>query len=226
MTKIQNAVIGSVRTVIGWVPAGWLPGGSPDPLIERRAAIGRQASRLDGPLKVAGEARFAAEVVVDNLAHAALVYSPITRGRIARLDTDAAEAAPGVLPASAGQGETIVLIEDEPALREIVEEVLREAGYRVITAQDGPTGLQILNSDTRVDLLVTDVGLPGGLNGRQVADAARLQRPGLKVLFVTGYADTAAVGNGRLAPGMEVITKPFEIGALAYKIRALILEKH
>ena len=137
-----------------------------------------------------------------------------------------AEAAPGVLPASAGQGETIVLIEDEPALREIVEEVLREAGYRVITAQDGPTGLQILNSDTRVDLLVTDVGLPGGLNGRQVADAARLQRPGLKVLFVTGYADTAAVGNGRLAPGMEVITKPFEIGALAYKIRALILEKH
>ncbi|BDT60463.1 histidine kinase [Massilia varians] len=137
-----------------------------------------------------------------------------------------AEAAPGVLPASAGQGETIVLIEDEPALREIVEEVLREAGYRVLTAHDGPTGLQILNSDTRVDLLVTDVGLPGGLNGRQVADAARLQRPGLKVLFVTGYADTAAVGNGRLAPGMEVITKPFEIGALAYKIRALILEKH
>lgn len=97
MTKIQNAVIGSVRTVIGWVPAGWLPGGSPDPLIERRAAIGRQASRLDGPLKVAGEARFAAEVAVDNLAHAALVYSPITRGRIARLDTDAAEAAPGVI---------------------------------------------------------------------------------------------------------------------------------
>ncbi|MCA1245333.1 PAS domain-containing protein [Massilia sp. MS-15] len=133
-----------------------------------------------------------------------------------------AEQAPAVLPVSAGQGETIVLIEDEHALREIVEEVLREAGYRVLTAQDGPTGLQILNSDTRVDLLVTDVGLPGGLNGRQVADAARLQRPGLKVLFVTGYANTAAVGNGRLAPGMEVITKPFEITALTYKVRALI----
>ena len=133
-----------------------------------------------------------------------------------------AEAAPGIPPASSGQGETIVLIEDEHALREIVEEVLREAGYRVLTAQDGPTGLQILNSDTRVDLLVTDVGLPGGLNGRQVADAARLQRPGLRVLFVTGYADTAAVGNGRLAAGMEVITKPFEISALTYKVRALI----
>jgi DNA-binding response OmpR family regulator len=73
-----------------------------------------------------------------------------------------------------------------------------------------------------VDLLVTDVGLPGGLNGRQVADAARLQRPGLKVLFMTGYADTAAVGNGQLAPGMEVTTKPFEITALTGKIRTLI----
>jgi len=133
-----------------------------------------------------------------------------------------AEATADVSPPSSGQGETIVLIEDEHALRAIVEEVLREAGYRVLTAQDGPTGLQILNSDTRVDLLVTDVGLPGGLNGRQVADAARLQRPGLKVLFVTGYADTAAVGNGRLAAGMEVITKPFEITALTYKVRALI----
>ena len=97
MTKIQNAVIGSVRTVIGWVPAGWLPGGTPDPLIERRAAIGRQASRLDGPLKVMGEARFAAEVAMEQLSYAALVHSPITRGRIAGLDTSAAEAEPGVI---------------------------------------------------------------------------------------------------------------------------------
>ncbi|RZA33881.1 MAG: PAS domain S-box protein, partial [Lysobacteraceae bacterium] len=133
-----------------------------------------------------------------------------------------AEAAVDAVPASAGQGETVVLIEDEHDLRDIVEEVLGNAGYRVLTARDGPTGLQLLNSDMRVDLLVTDVGLPGGLNGRQVADAARLQRPGLKVLFVTGYADTAAVGNGRLAPGMELITKPFEIAALTYKVRALI----
>ena len=121
-----------------------------------------------------------------------------------------------------GNGDTVLLIEDEHALRDIVEEVLREAGYRVLTAHDGPTGLQILHSDTRVDLLVTDVGLPGGLNGRQVADAARVRRAGLKVLFITGYADTAAVGNGRLDPGMEVITKPFEISALANRVRALI----
>jgi CheY-like chemotaxis protein len=121
-----------------------------------------------------------------------------------------------------GQGETVLLIEDEHTLRDIVEEVLRDAGYRVLTAQDGPTGLQILRSNTRVDLLVTDVGLPGGLNGRQVADAARVWRPKLKVLFITGYADTAAVGNGRLDPGMEVITKPFEIGRFANKVRVLI----
>ncbi|WP_336971078.1 xanthine dehydrogenase family protein molybdopterin-binding subunit [Sphingobium aromaticiconvertens] len=97
MTKIQNAVIGSVRTVIGWMPAGWLPGGTPDPLIGRHAVIGRQASRLDGPLKVSGQARFAAEVVMDGLSYAALLHSPVTRGRIERLDTKAAEAAPGVI---------------------------------------------------------------------------------------------------------------------------------
>jgi PAS domain S-box-containing protein len=126
------------------------------------------------------------------------------------------------LPMEAGQGETVLLIEDEHGLRDIVGEVLRDAGYRVLTAQDGPTGLQVLNSDTRVDLLLTDVGLPGGLNGRQVADAARAHRPNLKVLFITGYASTAAVGNGRLAPGMEVMTKPFEISALVNSVRALI----
>ena len=97
MSRVQNVVIGSVRTVLGWVPAQWLPGGSPDPLIDRRAAIGRQASRLDGPVKVTGEARFAAEVAMEGLCYATLVHSPITRGRITRLDTGAAEAAPGVI---------------------------------------------------------------------------------------------------------------------------------
>lgn len=97
MSKIQNVVIGSVRTVIGWMPAGWLPGGAPDPLIGRRAAIGRQASRLDGAPKVGGTARFAAEVPLEGLCFAALVHSPVTRGRITRLDTGAAEAVPGVI---------------------------------------------------------------------------------------------------------------------------------
>lgn len=97
MSRMQNAVVESVKTVLGWVPAQWLPGGTPDPLIQRRAAIGRQASRLDGPEKVRGEARFAAEVAMDRLCYASLVHSTVTRGRIARLDTAAAEAAPGVI---------------------------------------------------------------------------------------------------------------------------------
>ncbi|MGX4642929.1 PAS domain S-box protein [Massilia sp. SYSU DXS3249] len=126
------------------------------------------------------------------------------------------------LTIKSGQGETVLLIEDEHALRDIVEEILADAGYRVLTAHDGPAGLQILDSDVHIDLLVTDVGLPGGLNGRQVADAARMRRPTLKVLFVTGYANTAAVGNGQLDPGMEVMTKPFEISALAHKVQMMI----
>src|SRR5262249_29167155 len=97
MSRMQNAVIGSVKTVLGWVPAQWLPGGTPDPLIQRRAAIGRQASRLDGPAKVRGQARFAAEVAMDRLSYASLVHSTVTRGRITRLETTAAEAAPGVI---------------------------------------------------------------------------------------------------------------------------------
>lgn len=97
MSRMQNAVIESVKTVLGWVPAQWLPGGTPDPLIQRRAAIGRQASRLDGPEKVRGEARFAAEVAMDRLCYASLVHSTVTRGRITRLDTATAEAAPGVI---------------------------------------------------------------------------------------------------------------------------------
>ena len=76
----------------------------------------------------------------------------------------------------------------------------------------------------RIDLLITDVGLPGGLNGRQMADAAREKRPGLKVLFITGYAENAVVGHGHLAPGMQVVTKPFAMDALAARIRAMITE--
>ena len=84
------------------------------------------------------------------------------------------------------------------------------------------TGLRVLQSDARIDLLVTDVGLPGGMNGRQVADAGRAIRPGLKVLFITGYAENAVVGNGHLDPGMHVLTKPFAMETLARRIRELV----
>jgi CheY-like chemotaxis protein len=101
-------------------------------------------------------------------------------------------------------------------------EVLEEAGYVAVEASDGPSGLKILQSDARIDLLVTDVGLPGGMNGRQVADAARATRADLKVLFVTGFAENAVIGNGHLEAGMQVIAKPFTMMALASKVRQMI----
>ncbi|RYD48409.1 MAG: response regulator, partial [Verrucomicrobiaceae bacterium] len=91
-----------------------------------------------------------------------------------------------------------------------------------LTADAGPAALTILDSVQRIDMLVTDVGLPGGMNGRQLADAARVKRPNMKVLFITGYADNAAVGNGHLEPGMAVLTKPFEIAALSSRIKAML----
>ena len=121
-----------------------------------------------------------------------------------------------------GEGETVLVVEDEPTLRMLLTEMLEELRYRVLVAEDGPTGLQRLDAAGRVDLLITDVGLPGGLNGRQVADAARTRRPGLKVLFITGYAENAVVGNGQLERGMAVITKPFDMAALTAKVRAMV----
>ena len=120
-----------------------------------------------------------------------------------------------------GEGETVLVIDDEPTVRMLIVEVLEENGYAAIEAGDGAQGMRILQSDVRVDLLITDVGLPGGLNGRQVA-AARQSRPDLKVLFITGYAENAVVGNGHLDPGMEVMTKPFGMANLGAKIRGLI----
>jgi PAS domain S-box-containing protein len=119
-------------------------------------------------------------------------------------------------------GETVLVVDDEPALRMLVSEVLHDMGYHTIEAADGPGAVRILQSDVRIDLLVTDVGLPG-LNGRQVADAARVSRPGLRVLFITGYAHNAALANGTaLEPGMEIMTKPFALDALGAKIRDMI----
>jgi signal transduction histidine kinase len=121
-----------------------------------------------------------------------------------------------------GSGETVLVIDDEPTVRMLIVEVLEEAGYAALEAEDGPAGLTILQSGARVDLLVTDVGLPGGMNGRQVADAARVSRPNLKVLFVTGFAENAALANGHLDPGMAILTKPFVMAELAHKIAEMI----
>lgn len=121
-----------------------------------------------------------------------------------------------------GHGEVVLVVDDEMVLRMLMLDLLQESGYRAIEAPDGPSALKILDTDTRIDLLITDVGLPNGLNGRQVADAARKTRPNLKVLFITGYAENAVVGNGHLDPGMQVMTKPFEIAAFSQKVRDII----
>jgi PAS domain S-box-containing protein len=129
------------------------------------------------------------------------------------------------VPQRAEHGETVLIVDDEPTVRMLVTEVLEERGYASVEAADGPSGLRVLESDRRVDLLVTDVGLPGGINGRQLADAARMLRPGLKVLFITGYAESAVVRNGGLEPGMHVLTKPFTMEDLAVRLRDIIESK-
>ena len=122
----------------------------------------------------------------------------------------------------AGQGQTVLVIEDEPVVRHLVVDLLRELGYRTLSAEDGPKGLDLLMRELDdVDLLVTDIGLPG-LNGRQVADAARARRPDLKVLFMTGYAENASLSSGFLEPGMDMITKPFPMETLVGKVRQMV----
>ncbi|WP_458374788.1 PAS domain-containing protein [Pseudomonas laurylsulfatiphila] len=118
-------------------------------------------------------------------------------------------------------GETVMLVEDDAAVRMLVLDLLKELGYRAHEAEDAKDALPVLESDLRVDLLVTDVGLPG-MNGRQLAEIARQHRPGLKVLFMTGYAQIAAERQGFLEEGMDMVTKPFSIDLLANKIRTMI----
>jgi CheY-like chemotaxis protein len=127
-----------------------------------------------------------------------------------------------IAAAAAAAGETILVVDDEASIRHLVDEVLDEIGYTVIGAADGASGLKVLQSDARIALLITDVGLPNGMNGRQVADAARALRPGLRVLFITGYAENAAVGGGHLEPGMALLTKPFTMQALTAKVAEMM----
>ncbi|RKK01498.1 response regulator [Pseudoroseomonas wenyumeiae] len=146
------------------------------------------------------------------------LYLPRHEGASAAEGTG--EAPHGMAPAR--RGETVLVVDDEPTVRLLVVEILQDLGYATIEAADGASGLQVLRSDARIDLLVSDVGLPGGMNGRQMVDAAREARPDLKVLFITGYHEDAALGPSRLAPGTQVLSKPFSMEILADRVRALI----
>jgi CheY-like chemotaxis protein len=130
-----------------------------------------------------------------------------------------AEAPP--VPLEVGK-ETILAVEDDDDARAFTAEVLGDLGYRVLAAADARTALDLLEREPHVDLLFTDVGLPNGVNGRQLADEAHRRRPALKVLFTTGYARNAIVHHGRLDPGVDVLMKPFSQADMAGKIRRVL----
>ena len=121
-----------------------------------------------------------------------------------------------------GVGETVLVVDDDPTVRMLVAEMLTENSYNILQAADGPSATRFIESDCRIDLLITDVGLPGGMSGRQVAEVARTRRPGLKVLFITGYTENTAIKNGHLEPGMAVLAKPFAMSTLGNKIRGML----
>ena len=124
--------------------------------------------------------------------------------------------------AVSGRGKTVLVVDDEPTVSMLITEVLDGLGYASLEAPDGASGLALLLEEQRVDLLITDVGLPGGMNGRQLAEAARRRRPGLKVLFITGYAEVAVTGSGTLEPETYLLTKPFAIDTLSHRISSIL----
>ncbi len=127
------------------------------------------------------------------------------------------------LVAQTGRSNAVVLVvEDEPDVRMVVVDTLEDIGLTVLEAVDGPSGMKIVDSKVRIDLLVSDVGLPGGMNGRQLADAARQRQCGLKVLFITGYSEGFLFGSGLADEGMQVLTKPFSMSTFAKKVQAII----
>jgi PAS domain S-box-containing protein len=157
------------------------------------------------------------------------IYSEVGQGTTVKIylprlvaEHVAAESLANPIPAEGSAEETILVLEDDDDVRTSTVESLREIGYRVIEAHDGPSALRLLERQIRVDLLFSDVVLPGGLTGAQVSAQARALRPGLKVLFTTGYARNAIVHHGRLDKGVHLITKPFSLNDLAAKIRDVL----
>ena len=155
------------------------------------------------------------------------IYSEFRRGATVKLYLPRATAAARLepqlpsKPLATGRGETVMVVEDEATVRELIVEVLKELGYQYLEAADARAAIPILSSDSRIDLLVTDVGLPH-MNGRQLAEIARAHRPHLKILFITGYAQKAAVRGDFLGRDMEMLTKPFPLDTLATKLSSML----
>lgn len=159
------------------------------------------------------------------------IYSELGQGTtvkiyLPRLQEEAAQARPEqravvAPPASVGD-ETVLVVEDETTLRSYAADMLQELGYQVLEAANGPEALDLLRQHPEVQLLFTDVVLPGGMNGRELADEAVQRCPGLKVLYTTGYTRNAIVHHGRLDPGVQLLSKPYAFAELAAKIRAVL----
>jgi CheY-like chemotaxis protein len=157
------------------------------------------------------------------------IYSEIGEGTTVKIylprfhagpEKDVEEAPQSVVRGA--KNETILVVEDDLDVRTYSIESLRELGYNVLEASNATAALQLLASHPDVAVLFTDIGLPGGMNGRQLADECRKRLPSLKVLFTTGYARNAIVHDGRLDAGVELLTKPFTHGALAEKLRDIL----
>ncbi|KPC26450.1 PAS-like protein [Pseudomonas syringae pv. cilantro] len=159
--------------------------------------------------------------IVSNVGEGAkiCILLPMHKGEAETLALDSGELQ---VPAPGTGDETILVVDDEPAVRLLIAELLEDLGHVVLQAEKGSDALVILQSKAAIDLLITDVGLPGGMNGRQVADAARDVRPDLKVLFVTGYAENAVLAHDTLEPGMHVLPKPFAIAELISRVTELL----
>jgi PAS domain S-box-containing protein len=160
------------------------------------------------------------------------IYSEVGAGTTLKLylprhnaDEKMVDHLPAPAPVPRARGETILVAEDDSDVRNFTVEMLRELDYRVVEASDGHAALRLLDAHRETVLLFTDVGLPGGMNGRQLADEARRRRPDLKVLFTSGYARNAIVHHGRLDPGVELLGKPFTFASLAAKIRRFLDER-
>ena len=125
-------------------------------------------------------------------------------------------------PARSSGNETILLVDDEPLIRMLAAEQLEDLGYHVVEAEDAAAAIRLFDATGHIDLLISDVGLPGGMNGRQLADTLRGKQPGLEVLFITGYAENAVLNHGHLAAGMHVITKPFQMDNFSRRVKQLL----
>jgi CheY-like chemotaxis protein len=146
------------------------------------------------------------------------IYLPRYFGEETGVEPIEVEASPKQVDA----GMVVLLVEDEPAVRLVMADILTEHGYAVLEAETGQIALHHVRSSERIDLLLTDVGLPGGMNGRQLADAARQHRRELKVLFVTGYEEQTALGEGHMGEGIAIMTKPFNIRSFFEKVQGLL----